>query len=66
MDFLNSKEKDSYPVPQVGSRIRKRCKMQNAVASTQRWNEEIAEIDSVEKLLCGNMVKHRKPHTSRT
>ena len=40
--------------------------MQNAVASTQRLNEEIVEIDSVEELLCVNMVKHTKPLTFRT
>ena len=41
--------------------IWKRWEKQNAVASIQRWNEEIVEIDSVEELLCVNMVKHRKP-----
>ena len=33
VDFLHySKEKDSYPVPQVDSMIRKRWEMQNAIA----------------------------------
>jgi hypothetical protein len=40
--------------------------MQNTVASTQMWNEDSAEINSVEELLCVTLVKHRKPHTSRT
>ena len=63
VDFLHSKDKDRYPVPQVESMIRKRCEMQNAFASIQRCNEEIVEIDSVEELMCFNMVKHRVVRT---
>ena len=46
--------------------IRSRLEFQNAVATTQRWNEEIAESSAVEDILCVNMVKHRKPLTFRS
>ena len=43
-DYFHSNEKVLYPVPQVDNMIRNRLKLQNDVASTQRWNEEIIEI----------------------
>ena len=65
-DSLHSKDKDSYPVPQIENMIRKRCEYQNDVATTQRWNEEIAETADVEDILCVNRVKHRNPLTVRS
>ena len=65
VDFLHSNDILSYPVPQEELIIRQRLDMQNVVATTQRWNKEILEIDSVAELMRVNEVKHRKPHISR-
>ena len=65
MDFLHSKYINSYPVPQEEVMIRQRLELQNIVPTTQKWNQEILEVDSVTELLCVNEVKHKQPHISR-
>ena len=41
----------------IGSRL----EIQNSVAMTQWWNEEIADCEAVEDMICFNIVKHRQP-----
>ena len=43
--------------------IRSRLEFQNAVATTQRWNKEIADCDAIEDMICVNNAKHRQPIT---
>ena len=43
--------------------IRSRLEFQNAVATTQRWNEEIADCEAVDDMICVNNVKHRRQIT---
>ena len=45
--------------------IWQRLELQNIDTTTQKWNEEILEDESVKDLLCINEVKHRQPHISR-
>ena len=62
-DILHSVDKFSYPNPQVDNMIRSRLEFQNAVATTQRWNGEIADCYAIEDRICVNNVKHRQPMT---
>ena len=62
-DFLHLVDKDSYPSPQEDHMIRSRLEFQNAAANTLRWNEEIADCEAVDDMICVNNVKHRQPIT---
>ena len=47
VEFLHSKNINSYTVPQEELIIRHRLELQSVVTTTQKWNKEIPEMDSV-------------------
>jgi hypothetical protein len=49
--------------PQVDNMIKSRLEFQNAVSTTQRWNDEIADCDAIKDMICVNNVKHRESKT---
>ena len=62
-DILHSVDKFSYLTPQVEKMINSMLEFQNALSTTQRWNDEIADCDAIKDMICVNNVKHREPKT---
>ena len=61
VDVLHSVNDLHFPLPKVNKLITLRLRFQNALATVQRWNDEILNCEGVKERTCVNAVKHREP-----